>query len=417
MSQVEAIAISKQNPAPAFLSWVIVFLFPLYSLPWVVYRMCNLEKSAFAQFAFFMGLVGMLYPPAGDLYNYYKIYGLFQGLDWSNFIFYALIDFDYFLSFLLYFLSSVGLPCDLSRFLFNFMGFLLAGDLFVHILNNHKLRHSKSFRIQALIVFFVFSFTGYLYRSSLASIFFAYGTYYIVYENRKRYWFFVAVSVLIHFSYVFFALILLLSKLFPLVFRRKYWYIFFSALFLFGVFNVGVSLNIGGLTGPIFERYKAYLDPDDMGQYAKSLSWKNLIWQRFGYFTSIILLFFFIRFRRMGSKSERSFVDYLLLLCIAACPFSVIFSRFVGPLSMMMKFFFISHFDGKRYMRKFMYSLLIMIIALDVMNIWARKRELSISDMSILTYSTSFHVLTHTYSDSWIDRNITTAGDIVKYAE
>lgn len=405
----------KVNP---LISWLIVLLFPLYSLPWVLYRMTKMEKTAFVQFAFFMGLVGILYPPSGDLYRYYKDYITYQNLDWDYFLLYALVEFDYFLSFLLYFCSSVGIPCDITRFIFNFLGFFLLGDLYLNILNKHSLRDNKKFRIRSLIIFFVFAFSAYLYRSSLACILFIYGAFFIIYKKKKRYWFFVGLAILTHFSYVLFALLLLAAKIFPIVIRKKIFYILLLSVFLFGIFNVGVLFNIEGYTGAVFERYQGYMDVNDGGKIAEVFSWKNLIWQRFVYFITLVLLLFFIKYRTKSQRYEWSFLDYLLIICLAASPFSLVFGRFVAPLALFLKIFLLRHYDGNSItMRKYIHLLFCLTLILDGMNIWAKRHELSISDMPMLSYSTSFQVLTHTYSDKWVDRNITPAGDLVKYAE
>lgn len=403
----------KSNTSP-LISWLIVLLLPLYSLPWTIMRMIRLEKTAFVQFAFFMGLVGMLFPPSGDLYRYYLDYTTYKGLDWNSFLVYSLLEFDYLLSFLLYGLASNGLPCDLSRFLFNFVGFFLLGKLFVQLIeDNYDIYKYKS---SFLIIFFVLSLNVYLYRSGIASILFIYGAYHVIYKNSKKHWAFVFFSVLAHFSYIFFAVILMLSVSFPLIFRRRWMYVVLIFFFIFGMFNVGVLFEIEGFSGAFFERYKGYMDNEDAGQFAEQFSWKANLWARFGYFISLVLLLFFVKFRKFSNLREWSLVDYLLLLCIISSPFSVIFGRFVAPLTLFLKVYFFENYKIGVVGKKFLKILVCMIIVLDIMNLWAKRHEIAVSDMSLLATSTSISILNHSYTDSWINRNINSYGDLEKYS-
>lgn len=404
----------QSKPSP-ILSWVIVLAFPLFSLPWVISRMCKLEKTAFVQYAFFMGLVGILFPPSGDLYRYYLDYTTYKDLDFDSFLTYALLEFDYFLSFLLYGMASLDIPCDLSRFLFSFIGFSLTSNLFIQIIkdNPSTWKNKGSF----LLIFFVLSLNVYLYRSGLACILFMYGAYFVVYKESKRHWFYVLFSMFVHFSFVLYVLVLLLSRVAPLVIRKRIWYTILLTIFLFGIFNVGVLFDVGGFSGELFERYKAYMESEVMGHYAEQFSLKALIWQKFGYFIAFVLLYFFVGFRNVSKKREWSFIDYVFLLSVAASPFSVIFSRFVVPLTIILKIFLIEHFQDTIIMQKYLKALIIMVIIMDVMNLWAKRREIAVSDMSMLATSTSISILNHTYTEAWINRNINAYGDFEEYSE
>jgi hypothetical protein len=379
--------------------------------------MYKLEKTAFVQFAFFMGLVGILYPPSGDLYKYYRDYTLYQGLDFDVFLLYALIEFDYLLSFLLFGLSTVELPCDLSRFIFNFIGFYLLGKLYFQIVLDNSMLQNKRYRLQSFVIFFVFAFAAFLYRFSFACILFTYGAYFIIYKDKKKYWLIIALSVLTHFSFLLFAVLLFCSKRITMRFKRAFPYYLIFIVFLFGIFNVGVLFNVDDFAGAVFERYKGYMDTEDAGQYAEGFSTRYLIWKRYEYFITLFLIVPFVKYRRLSIKYEWSFIDYLLLACIATSPFSVVFSRFITPLTMMLKIYLLKHFQKENKMKKYLFVIFSLVILLDFMNIWAKRHEISVSDMSVLATSTSITILQHSYSDNWVDKNITSRGDLVKYAK
>lgn len=407
---------SKRHPS-ALISWPIIIILPLYSLPWVIYRMYRLEKMAFVQYAFFMGLAGMLYPPSGDLYSYYKDYTLFSGLKWDDFLFLALIKFDYILSFLLYALSENGLSCDLSRFVFNFVGYLLTGLLFVDIVKANRHLWNKRNILQALVIFVSVSLYAFLFRASLGLIFFVYGAYYIIYEDKKSCWFYIVLSVLTHFSYIVFAILLFVSKRWPMIIKKNKYYKVLIFLMVFGMLYNGILFDVTGFSGAIFERYKGYVENSDAGLINKSFSWKMLLWMRIIYIVILILLFFYVRFRDFGKRKEKSFVNYLIVICAVASPFTIIFTRFIAPLTYFLKFFLLHHFQPSKLMCKYMSILFWVIIIVNCLNLWAKRRELIISDMPMMFTSTSFSIMNHQYSAAWIDRNIGEGGEILEFEE
>lgn len=395
-------------------SWIVVFIFPLYSLPWVVIRMSRLEKSAFVQFAFFMGLVGMLYPPAGDMAKYYRDYVTYQGLDFNEFLILALLNLDYSLSFLLYGLTILNIPCDISRFIFNSLGIFLLGRVYLQLVLDNAALQNKKVRIYALIAFAVFSISSSLYRFGLATNLFIYGAYYIQYKDKNRYWFFIILSILTHFTFIIFAGALLLNKYWPLRIKSRFVYYFLLFFLLFGIFNVGVMFDVTGFSGAVFERYKGYLDTADSGQYAKGFSLKYLLWLGFSNFIVIVCYWFFMKFRK-GDIRERSYNNYLIVLTCIVSPFSVVFGRFLGLLGCFLKYYFFRSYTNTTSMRRYLSLLLCLTIILDGMNLWAQRREISVSDMSLLFAGTSYSVLTHQYTDNWFSRNITELGEVIKY--
>ena len=44
-----------------------------------------------------MGYMGILYPPAGDMYRYAEDFNLYKELDWEYFWLFMALKFDYFL--------------------------------------------------------------------------------------------------------------------------------------------------------------------------------------------------------------------------------------------------------------------------------------------------------------------------------
>lgn len=401
----------------ALISWVLALLLPLFSLPLVLVRMYRLERGGYIQFALLMGLVGILYPPSGDLYRYYKDFNLYQGLSWDTFLLYALLNFDYILSFLSYFLSELNLNFDLTRFIYNFLGYLLLGKLFLNITEDNKELRDDKVRGKVFIVFMVISLSNFLFRFGLSIVLFVYGAYHIIYRKERKYWIYVVLSVLNHFSFIILAIILLLSKSVKLRFNRPILWLLFILMFVSRFFIDESILGFLPFSDAVFDRYHGYVDGYEANEIAKDFSLKYMIWQNFEKFVGYILLFFFIKNYNRGSIREKSFINYIYLLCVVSSPFYIMYGRFISVFSQILKIFFLSHLVKVPKMAKQLSVLFVMIIMLDIMNLYGNWRQISISDMHMLAYKTSFQIIGHTYSPSWVDKNISSVGEIIKYAD
>ena len=358
----------------------------------------------------------MLYPPFGDLYRYSLDYDLYKDLNFSYFLLYAFVEYDYLLSFLLYGLGNCGLPCDLSRFIFNFWGFYLYGMLYYHITTDNSIINKGKTGLKWFSVyFFAISFCGFCFRFSLAMILFVYGSYFIVYKKRKKYWIFVLLSVLCHFSFVLFAISLSVSRIVTFAPKRNIWYFLSACGLLFGIFNTGVFLDLKIIGGNLVDRYDGYFDKNDMGQYAENFSWKALIWQKFGLLWQFLFYCYYMVYRHLGSKRELSLPNIMTCICLACSPFSVVFGRFMTVALEFWRLFYMEHFLNIGKMKKQLNILLIFAILSFVLQFWGKRRELSVSDMHLLFTSTSVQILDHQYTPSWVYKNVRADGGVQKY--
>ena len=76
-----------------------------------------------------MGYMGMLYPPAGDMYRYAEDFNLYKELDWEYFWIFMALKFDYFLPLLSWILGKLGAYPESTRFLFVACSYYLLLDL------------------------------------------------------------------------------------------------------------------------------------------------------------------------------------------------------------------------------------------------------------------------------------------------
>lgn len=405
---------TKTNP---LFSWIVVLLFPLYSLPWVIYRVFQFEKVAFVQFAFFMGLVGMLYPPSGDMYRYYQDFLLYKGLDWDTFLLLATINFDYLLALISYFLGIVNIPFDISRFIYNFLGYYLLGKLYLQIRKDNPILAEEHYKNKAFLVFFVISLSNFLFRSGLSNILFLYGLYYILYKNEKKYYIFVFLAVFNHFSFIIFAVLFLISKFYTLKIHKPIQYVLFLFIFFASHFINASILDYLPLPAAYMDHYATYFNGIQAGEITDRFSWKYMLWINFGHYVTYLILLLYISNNRHYNNRENSFINMSFVLCVLSSPFFIMYDRFITSLCFFLKVSYLLTLQKSfRYLKQIS-ILFYLSIMLDLMNIYGNWRQISISDMSILTYKTSFQILGHSYSDSWINNNITERGDIVKYAE
>ena len=50
----------------------------------------------------------------------------------------------------------------------------------------------------------------------------------------------------------------------------------------------------------------------------------------------------------------------------------------------------------------------------NLMGLWGYRRQIYISDYHMLLYSSSIHILRHTYDSNWMNENISDDGDMLK---
>lgn len=409
---MSSIEVKKNKALFYFFSWSIVFLFPLYSLPWVVYRMWRLEKVAFIQFAFFMGLLGLLYAPTGDMYMYAKDYYLYKGLDWNTFIYVvALEHFDFLLSLISYIFGLIGLSNDLVRFLYNFVAYILLGSLFLKIVRTNSSYKHKTI-LYALFILINFILIRYAFRFGLSSVVFVYGAYLIICEEKRKGWIFVFLAVLNHLSFVLYALIVVLVKLVKKSFSILTIFLLGIIAFLMSTFISDIFYNLP-ISPEMMIHFSNYIDGYQADQILKDKTNKDLIWNSISYSYTALLLLYVLSFYNKGGNMKKSLVAYMVLLCIISMPYAVMFDRFLIPLRLYLKVFILSSFDGSPRMIRSLKVFFICTIMFSVLNTWSYRRQIFVSDYSLLFTSTSLGILCHTYPESWINKNVDEIGGLI----
>ena len=112
---------------------VLIFIVsPFLSFPLIVRSLFERQKFGVFMFALFMGLIGLLYTPSGDLYRYHLMFHLYAHSSWKM-LFVGEQNLDFLLNILSYFFGHLGFHSDIIRFIYNFLGFYLFYFLYLHL--------------------------------------------------------------------------------------------------------------------------------------------------------------------------------------------------------------------------------------------------------------------------------------------
>lgn len=76
--------------------------------------------------------------------------------------------------------------------------------------------------------------------------------------------------------------------------------------------------------------------------------------------------------------------------------------------------FFLTQYDGTLKNLRCIKVMFLCVMIGNVLSVWGARRQIEISDYELLLYSTIPQIMSHTYSLQWIDKNVTSDGDIVK---
>lgn len=389
-------------------------IFPFYSIPWIIQGMIRLEKGAFVLWACFMGLIGVLYPPVGDVYRYTQDFYLYKGCNWNFFIELLSLKYDYLLSFLSYFVGLIEWNFDIVRFVYNFCSYLILGNIFLDIIkNNPWLREDRKAIMYALGTFIFFSLNTFLWRFGFSMALFAFGCYLLVYKSKKKGWIYVVLSVFNHISFGIFVIVLILQQLG--LFRFRKWIVVVLCLCSLLInSNILLVHFLPYLPIDIIQRFGAYVDGYYAMDYIADHSWKyqlQTILQSSVTYVAIVV--YILTYQGRKDKMEGITNAILVLVCLSL-PFDTMRIRFLAVLLLFIKIYYLVNYDNRK--RKFYYLKIMFLFVMigNMVNIWGARRQIDISDYNLLFYTSVPQILFHTYSSQWIDENITTEGDIIK---
>lgn len=408
ITEVRRIPVSRY----AFYTTLFFIILPLYSLPWIIKGMLKQKKWAFVLWACFMGLVGILVPPTGDFYRYTMDFYMYKDCDWHSFLVLALLKNDFMLPLLSYILGLLDWNFDLSRFIYNFWGYYLLGALYIDIVKRNLALQVKKNYIYVFVFFITLSLSAYCFRYGLSTIMFVYGAYCIVYKGKKRGWWYVFLSVFNHLSFIVFLFVLILQRMHFWGFSRKNVIVMIAAAtFIDSTFIVSVFRML-----PVdwVSHYMVYLDGYWAREYLEDHSWRYKMMQMFSSLIQYACVIIYVLCYHKGRKESLALVNATLFLSFITLPFVTVQTRFMSVMINFIKIHFLVHFDGGVRMTRYLKYMFWLVIISNLMGLWSFRREFSISDFSMMSTSSSFEILTHTYDKQWIERNVDEDGDLIQ---
>ena len=278
--------------------------------------------------------------------------------------------------------------------------------------NNISLRANKRVVVYALGSFITFSFITYLWRFGFSTALFAYGSYLLVYKSKRKGWIFVILSILNHISFLVFTIGLLVQQMGAL--RLRKWVVVvlcLCSLFL----NSSVFTSIlPYMPTDIVQRFGSYVDGYYATDYFTDGSWKYQL-QIFltNSITYVAIIIYVLIYRGNNNKIE-AITNAILILACLSLPFDTMRMRFLAVLLFFIKMFFLTQYDGRKKSLSYIKVMFFCVMMGNALNIWGARRQIEISDYKLLLYNTMPQIMFHTYTDQWIDKNVTSEGDVVK---
>ncbi|MCR8872912.1 EpsG family protein [Phocaeicola barnesiae] len=397
------------------ISIIIFLLYPILSVPFFIIGILNRQRWAFILCALFMGLLAILYPPAGDLYRYAEDFNLYKDCDWSTFTILLVFKFDYFLPFISFCIGKLGGTVELTRFIFTFLSYYLLFDLFLLIVKDNKSLLERNIYICALIILVPLTFWTFLFRYFFAAAFLLNGTYRWFFYNEKKGLFLIGFSILVHVSYIPFIFLCWFAKSRFFKFHYIIVIILFALAFILDTASLGEKLlTILPFSDSLVEHIFEYIDGSQSEDTTKNFSLLQMLVFYISNFVSFYIYYVYIRIYRLNYNIYMNLVNLMLIMLLVTASFPVIFGRltlinlFLIKISML-----ISYLKTGKLTRYFKYMCYATIF-LFAISCWQKRFFLSVSFESKIFTSTLYDILTFSYSEDWVNSNLDEEGDFYK---
>ena len=396
---------------------VLIFIVsPFLSFPLIVRSLFERQKFGVFMFALFMGLIGLVYTPSGDLYRYHLMFHLYAHSSWKM-LFVGEQNLDFLLNILSYFFGHLGFHSDIIRFIYNFLGFYLLGDLSLKLYRNNieYFSNNKMFGVLLLLILLLpaYSFEAYLTRFRLSAVFFVYGVYFIIILQRKVGYFWLFLAGINHWSFVFFILALILVRCgFLNVSRTKFLLIVLTFIFI-GLSFTTVLSNFSFFSG-LMNRINSYDTSNYMnavrdGDASVKFMYLIMLQTFLPLFFVIFYCFYYNKF-----SPYNSLINVFILLALLNPWFSTVQIRYMSVVVFFIKIVTISTFKGDKDVLKKMIWLVRISFLLFLISIYSSRTSLKVGYVSKICTSSFIELVQFHYTDEWINSNINARGDLKK---
>ncbi|GFH99823.1 EpsG family protein [uncultured Phocaeicola sp.] len=398
-----------------FLIVLIFVLYPIASCPFILLGILNRKRWAYCLGAIFMGYMGILYPPAGDMYRYAEDFNLYKDLDWEYFWILMALKFDYFLPLLSWGLGKLGAYPESVRFLFVATSYYLLFDLFHDITwsNQNLIKQTK---VYSLILLVPFVFSAYLFRMGLAQTVLVYGIYWFLVKEKKKGLFFIVFSAFIHVSYIPFIFIAIISKYKIFNFSKNA----FGCLCFLLVLVESSSLGVNLLRAlPFSESMLSHLEEYITGSQSEDLSsqftLKQLIAKYFFNIVYYITLYQYYQFYKSNPQplKIKQFVNIFIVVIIMSSSVPVLHERLLNVLKTFLILSSLYFMNKTIVMQKLLRIVVFFTIINMLFAFWQMRFFLMFSRFDLLFKSSSIQLVEFHYTDKWVSKNVDEEGHLI----
>jgi len=383
---------------------LIFAIYPIFAIPFIIIEIYNNKRYAYSCLSILFGYAALLYPPIGDLYRYTQDYFLYYNLDYSHFTHLLEFKIDFIHPYLLWLLGKLNINCDISRFIYIWLSSELIFSMFYDIF---KKCHSRKLRFISFgILLLLLSFVSYLYRYGFSVVLFVYGTYLIIYKNyRIKGYLFITIAAFNHFSLLIFLFSFLLQDIFNYKGNKRVALICLIGSFVFSTDIVSQVINYLPFDAKLIDHLLLYTD----GYYASdfyedhSLNYKiGIMLQKTNFIVLIWVYCFNYKYNKLSG-----WITILLIILFVFSPFAEIKTRFELML-VLTSLVYVVELIKNNQIKNILLTQKILVLAgifYTCISIWTIRRQLSLS-MEEKLFLPTYHIITSTYTEDWINNNV-----------
>lgn len=375
-----------------------------------IFRSDKLKKIDCLIVSLYMAFLGFLVAPLGDLYRHNAKFELLKKMNFSEIRLELKGSVDYFLTIISTIFSKVGLPFQLIPFLailFCYYSSFLILKEFI----NYKHKNIKNlyfFMLFFSINFFVIS-VG--IRSGLAAHVFIYSIYLYYIKNRRvKSIILMSVSLSIHFYILPLIFLFLIAKRIKQGNIEKF--LILSLVFIFfGKEIVEILINYVPMPQIIENRIKSYIYGYWAKDYLNEKSIKYMIYLVLSKISYVPIMFYCIFFK--NTNTIRKILLILLILSNLFFNFIAIFERYCY-ISIILGILIMAFEENKiRKARKLKIIVVYFSVVTFISNIYAFRSNTKINNQFKIIYKPAILLFYERYDKEWLDKNVTTKGDIL----
>ncbi len=410
---IESYKVKNLNAVITILCFIIL---PGLSFPLLLMQIYYNHKYAYICLAILLGLWSFLMAPIGDMYRYSMDYYLYKDYDYNQFSQLILLKNDYLLGIVLYTLSKLNLPPDISRFLYVSIGSMIIFLLFQKIVPQLQEKYGKkTVFLLFLILFLNFKYSSFSFRFNFSCALYVLGGFLLINNKKKALaCILLLISVINHISFVLFLFPILLSYIFPKFCGKRLSLILIILIFTFTGTFVNDLLKILAPHNALVQHALYYTDGVWAGAFLEghSLFYKiKLIIDSIPIYTLLIVYYFIFRKNRWAC-----WIDYLLVIVVITAPYVSLKGRCLSASFFPILFYIIYSFPTIKelYRIRILKTLIITGIILSFSSLWGSRRELNISQEQKLFTTNIINILSHSYDYNWLRENVNEDGSPAK---